>query len=241
MDLPDFSRSAMLLGKDGIDKLKTKTVAVFGIGGVGSYTVEALVRSGIGRIILVDNDVVTESNLNRQLIATVSTIGRRKVDVAKERALSINPNIKVDCFNVFVLPDNTGDIPILECDYIVDAIDTVSAKLFLAEFAYKNNIPIISSMGTGNKLDPTRLTVCDIHKTTTCPLARVMRRELTKRGIARLKVVYSDEPPLTPDNSLNSDADAQGGKRQTPGSVSFVPPVAGMIAAGEAIKDMLGI
>ena len=235
--LNEFSRTELLLGTAAVEKLKQASVIVFGIGGVGSFAAEALARSGIGRLILVDHDVVSLTNLNRQLIATHETIGRRKVDVMKERILSINPSARVDVFAEFLLPENIDDFPLRECDYIVDAVDTVAAKLALAQKAEKYGVPSISCMGTGNKLDPSRLEITDIYKTSVCPLSRVMRRELKARGVRKLKVLYSKEPPLTP---FPLGTEEPVGKRQTPGSVSFVPPVAGLMAAGEAVLDLIG-
>lgn len=225
-----FSRTEMLIGKEGIEKLRNSKVAIFGIGGVGSFVVEGLARAGIGNFILVDNDKVALSNLNRQIIATTKTIGKLKVEIAKERILEINPNANVEIYSDFFMPespelfDNT-------VDYIVDAIDTVTAKIELVERANKLNIPIISSMGTGNKLDPTKFEVTDIFKTSVCPLAKVMRKELKTRGIKRLKVVYSKEEPIKVDTEV--------GKKPIPGSISFVPSVAGLIISGEVIKDII--
>ncbi|MBP3448094.1 MAG: tRNA threonylcarbamoyladenosine dehydratase [Clostridia bacterium] len=230
-----FSRTELLLGTDGVEALKNAHVAIFGLGGVGSYTVEALCRSGVGTFTLVDNDTLSLTNLNRQLIATQDTIGKYKTEVMKERILSINPDAKIFLKTEFYLPETQFDFSGI--DYIVDAIDTVTAKLHLVETANKLNLPIISSMGTGNKLDPTRLEVSDIFKTSVCPLARVMRQELKKRGIKALKVVYSKEEPRTP---LYDDTAEEKGTtgRKAPGSVAFVPPVAGLIIAGEVIKDI---
>lgn len=236
-----FVRSALLLGEDNIEKLKNKKVAIFGIGGVGSYVVEALSRMGIGKFILVDADKVDVSNINRQLIATNSTIGMPKVLVAKNRILDINPSAEVITYEIFY---NGGDnIPLDSCDYIVDAIDTVSAKIALAKTAKEKSIKIISAMGAGNKLDPTRFEVSDIYKTVNCPLCRVMRRELRKLDIKNLKVVYSKEEPIKPVcvNSTNNTESVVKCKRQTPGSVSFVPSVCGLIIASEVIKDLIHI
>ncbi len=226
-----FSRTEMLLGKENMNKLKTAHVAVFGLGGVGGHVCEALARCGIGKFTLFDNDTIAESNLNRQIIATTETIGMSKCDAMKRRILSINPNAKVFANQVFYLPENADDFPLDSFDYIVDAIDTVSAKIELTVRAEKDRIPIISSMGTGNKLDPTQFKVSDIYKTSVCPLARVMRRELKLRGVKSLKVVYSEEMPLKPKAS-------EDGKR-TPGSTSFVPSVAGLITASEVVKDLI--
>ena len=222
-----FSRTERLLGKPAMDKLKNARVAVFGVGGVGGYVVEALVRSGIGAIDIFDNDTVAESNINRQIIATTDTVGRLKVDVAKERALSINPDIKVTVHPCFYMPDNADKYDLSVYSYIVDAIDTVTAKIELIKRAKEANVPIISSMGTGNKLEASMLEVADIKKTEMCPLARTMRRELKNRGITSLKVVYSKEKPIIPD-----DGD------RTPASTAFVPATAGLIAAGEVVKDL---
>ncbi|NDL68036.1 tRNA threonylcarbamoyladenosine dehydratase [Anaerotalea alkaliphila] len=229
-----------------MEVLRNATVAVFGLGGVGSYVVEGLVRSGIGCLHLVDHDKVDVTNINRQLIATQRTLGREKVDVARERVLDINPHARVECHPTFFLPENAESFDFARYDYVVDAIDTVSAKLALVEACGKAGTPIISSMGTGNKLDPTRLEVADIYETSVCPLAKVMRKELRARGVERLKVVYSREEPLSPraeemeDAGLSAASGAVGTrKRQTPGSVAFVPPVAGLIIAGEVVKDLL--
>lgn len=227
----EFSRSALLLGDTGMDNLKNARVAVFGVGGVGGYAVEALVRSGVGKIDVFDNDTVSVSNLNRQIIATEKTIGRAKVDVIKERILDINPSCEVGIFNVFYSADNAAGIDLSVYNYIIDAIDSVSSKLELIKRAKEARVSIISSMGTGNKLDPTRLEVSDISKTSVCPLARVMRTELRRRGINHLKVVYSKEEPI------RAVADSQAA-RHAPGSVAFVPSVAGLIIAGEVIKDI---
>lgn len=228
-----FSRTELLIGKDGIEKLNNSKIAIFGIGGVGSYVVEGLVRAGVENFILVDNDEICLSNLNRQIIATHKTIGKCKVEVAKERILEINPNAKVEIYKEFFMPESVG---ILDetVDYIVDSIDTVTAKIELVTRANKLNIPIISSMGTGNKLDPTKFEVTDIYKTSVCPLAKVMRKELRARGIKGLKVVYSKEEPIKLDKTEDTI------RKQVPGSISFVPSVAGLIIAGEVIKDIIG-
>ena len=222
-----FIRTRRLLGDTAMDKLKNARVAVFGVGGVGGYVVEALVRSGIGEIDMFDNDTVAESNINRQIIATTETIGRLKVDVAKERALLINPDIKVNTHNCFYMPDNADEYDLSVYSYIVDAIDTVTAKIELIKRAKALDVPIISSMGTGNKLDASMLEVTDIKKTEMCPLARTMRRELKNRGITSLKVVYSKEKPIVPDDG-----------ERTPASTAFVPAAAGLIIAGEVVKDL---
>lgn len=235
-----FLRTQMVIGEKGLSKLSKSKVVVFGIGGVGGYVCEALARSGIGNLIIIDNDTISLSNINRQIIATEQTLGREKTQVMKERMLSINPKINVITHNVFFLPGVTGIID-EDADYIVDAIDTVSGKLWIAEEGERLNIPVISSMGTGNKLNPTELQVSDIYKTSVCPLAKVMRKELKDRGIKKLKVVYSKEQPqksLIAEEEL-FDLKEKTNKRQTPGSVSFVPPVAGFILASEVIKDLL--
>ena len=226
-----LTRTELLIGKDNISKLQQSTVAVFGCGGVGSYVAEGLVRSGIGNIVLIDSDVVDITNINRQLIADTSTIGIPKVEVAKERLLKINPNLKITIFKEFYSA-STNDMLIKDYNYIVDAIDTVTPKILLVETAINKNIPIISSMGTGNKLDPTQFEISDISKTSVCPLAKVMRKELSVRGIKHLKVVYSKETP----KRFNNDETL----RRTPASIAFVPSVAGLIIAGEVVKDLIG-
>ncbi|MBQ8027996.1 MAG: tRNA threonylcarbamoyladenosine dehydratase [Clostridia bacterium] len=230
-----FSRTELLLGQEGLEKLKNSRVAVFGVGGVGGYVAEALARSSVGEIDLVDNDTVSLSNINRQIIATTKTVGQKKTQVMKERILEINPSARVNTFDVFFMPDTAELFDFSKYSYVVDAIDTVTGKIALVECAQKAGVPIISSMGAGNKLDPTQFEVTDIYKTSVCPLARVMRTELKKRGIKKLKVVYSKEPALTP----LSDG-GESGRKRTPGSVSFVPSVAGLIVAGEVIKDIIG-
>ena len=236
--LDQFSRTELLIGKDAIEKIKKCKIAIFGIGGVGSFVVEGLVRSGIQNFILVDNDKVSLTNLNRQLIATTKTIGRYKVDVAKERILEINPEAKVETYTEFFMPESTGIIDD-SIDYIIDCIDTITAKIELVMRANKMNIPIISSMGTGNKLDPTKFEVTDINKTNTCPLAKVMRKELRIRGIKKLKVIYSKEEPIKVDEDKMKEAIENDTKKQVPGSISFVPSVAGLIISGEVIKDII--
>ena len=228
-----FSRTRMLLGDLAMDRLKAARVAVFGIGGVGGHAVEALVRSGIGALDLIDSDRVALSNLNRQIIATHYTLGMRKVEAARDRILSINPDCQVKTYPIFYLPETADQFDFTQYDYVVDAIDTVAGKVQLIEAAQAAQVPVISSMGAGNKLDPTAFRVADISKTSVCPLARVMRRELRKRGIQHVKVVYSTEPPLTPGPS-----DEETRRRSTPGSTAFVPAVAGLILAGEVIKDI---
>ena len=226
-----FSRTEMLIGKEGIEKLKNSKVAIFGIGGVGSYVVEALARAGVGSFILIDNDEVSISNINRQIIATTKTIEKPKVEVAKQRILEINPEAKVETYQEFFMPETEGILD-ESISYIVDAIDTVTAKIELVLRANKLNVPIISSMGTGNKLDPTRFEVTDLYKTSVCPLAKVMRKELKQKAIKKLKVVYSKEEPI----KLEKDKTKQ---KQVPGSISFVPSVAGLIIAGEIVKDII--
>ncbi len=231
-----LNRTKMLLGEEAVERCKKASVAVFGLGGVGSYTAEALARSGIGKLTLIDNDVVTKSNINRQLIALQSTIGKQKTELMRQRITDIHPEAEVVCHSVFFGEETKQEIFLQHFDYIVDAIDTISSKLLLVQTAKEKNIPIISSMGAANKLDPTRFRVIDIYKTTMDPLAKVMRRELKKRGISKLKVVCSDEPPLTPVLDLGE----MKNKRPAPASVAWVPSVAGLILAGEVIKDLIG-
>ncbi len=225
----------MLIGEEGLEKLLSSRVCVFGVGGVGSYAVEALARSGVGKIDLVDADTVCESNINRQIIATHKTLGMYKVDAEKERILEINPNCEVNVFRMFYLPENAGDIDMSVYDYVIDAVDTVTAKIEIIKRAKEAGTPVISSMGAANKLDPTAFEVADIYKTQVCPLAKVMRRELKKRGIESLKVVYSREEAIKP---LQLEEE-QTGRRVTPASIAFVPSVAGLIVAGEVIKDLV--
>ena len=232
----EFSRTALLLGDEAIEKLKKARVAVFGVGGVGGYTVEALARSGVGAIDLIDNDRVSLSNINRQIIATHSTIGQLKVEVAKERVLDINPNCEVKTYPVLYMPKTADAFDFSLYDYVVDAIDTVTGKIELVMRAQEKGTPIISSMGAGNKLDPTAFEVADIYKTSVCPLAKVMRRELKKRGVKKLKVVYSKEEAITPVGEIEEDAQ---GRRSIPGSIAFVPSVAGLIIGGEVVKDIV--
>lgn len=237
-----FLRTQALLGKDALEKLSRSRVAVFGIGGVGGYVCEALVRSGVGAFDLIDNDEVSLTNINRQIIATHGTIGRKKTEVMRERMMDINPRVRVTEHQRFFLPENAGEFPFDEYDYVVDAIDTITAKLELAVRCSEMNIPLISSMGTGNKLDPCAFKVTDISKTSVCPLARVMRRELRKRGVNHLKVVYSQEAPLVPVEDLSIDGEPpseESARRSIPGSVAFVPSVAGLIIAGEVIQDLV--
>ena len=232
-------RTTMLIGEENINRLKNAKVAIFGIGGVGSYVVEALARSFIGSFILVDDDVVSLSNINRQLIATHDTVGMKKVLIAKERIESINPDAKVEFSDEMYLPGSSLDF-LDDVDYIVDAIDTVSSKISLIVESKKRNIKIISCMGTGNKMNPTQLEVNDIFKTSTCPLCRVMRRELKARNIKNLKVVYSKEQPIKP-LSINENSKSKHVKRKTVGSTSFVPSVAGLIIASEVVKDLINL
>ncbi len=233
MEQSQFLRSEMILGSNSTDVLKGKNVILFGLGGVGSYTAEALARSGIGRLTIVDNDTVSVTNLNRQLCALHSTVGLPKADVVKARILDINPDCSVTAVQKFYLPENSSEFSLESYDYIADAIDTVSAKIDLAVKSQELGIPLISCMGTGNKLDPARFTVSDIFKTSGCPLCRVMRNELKKRGVKKLNVVWSPEEPVKP-----LQTDENSGKRQTPASLPFVPPVAGMIMAGKIITDL---
>lgn len=248
--LNQFSRTELLIGKEGIEKLNKSKVAIFGIGGVGSFVAEGLVRAGIENFILVDDDKVCLTNLNRQIEATRKTIGKYKVDVMKERILEINPEATVETFKEFYMPNSEKSIIDESVDYIIDAVDTVTAKIELVMQANKLNIPIISAMGSGNKLDPTKFEVTDIYKTSVCPLAKVMRKELRTRGINKLKVVYSKEEPIKPnencENSCKNNCICPPGtkrkctiRKQVPGSISFVPSVAGLIIAGEVIKDIL--
>ena len=233
-----FSRTELLLGTNGMKRLSGARVAVFGIGGVGGHAAEALVRSGIGEIDLIDNDTVAVSNLNRQIFALTSTIGEYKVDAAKKRLLDINPDLKINTFRLFFTPETSSEIDFSKYDYVIDAIDTVSGKIEIIMKADEAKIPVISSMGAGNKLDATAFEVTDIYKTSVCPLARVMRRELKSRGIKKLKVVYSKEPALTPSEDVVISEEEKGVRRQVPGSNAFVPSVVGLIIAGEVIKDI---
>lgn len=233
-----FTRTRLLLGDAAIEKLRASRVAVFGLGGVGSYVVEALVRSGVGTLDIIDDDVIALSNLNRLLYATRENVGQPKTEVVKARIASICPDTVVHAYNCFYLPETADRFDFTQYDYVADAIDTVSGKLELVEQAHAAGVPIISAMGAGNKLDPTAFEVADISKTSVCPLARVMRRELRKRGIEHLKVVYSKESPIEP---AEAEPDGTHQKRQTPGSCAFVPSVAGLIMAGEIIRDLCGI
>ena len=244
-----LSRTELLIGVEALNKLKKSKVMIFGIGGVGSFTVEALVRSGVSNLILVDDDTVCLTNLNRQIHATYETISKNKVDVMKQRILSINKNCQVETKQIFVKPEDLEKIIPNDVDYVVDAIDTVSSKIALAVYCEKKGINLISSMGTGNKLNPSEFKVSDIYKTKVCPLAKVMRYELKKRGVKKLKVVYSEEIPRKPKEddvvTCKTGCVCTGGtkkctaKRQIPGSISFVPPVAGMIIASEVVKDLI--
>lgn len=250
--LNQFSRTELLLGKEAMKKLKNARVAVFGVGGVGGYVVEALVRSGVGTIDIIDDDKVCLTNLNRQIIATGKTVGRYKVEVMKERILEINPNAVVHTHQCFFLPENSDSFDFSRYSYVVDAVDTVTAKIALVMKAQEAGVPIISSMGAGNKLNPAAFEVADIYKTSVCPLAKVMRRELKKRGVKKLKVVYSKEEPLTPKEDIenscreNCICPPEAGhkcmeRRAIPGSVAFVPSVAGLIIAGEVVKDLTDV
>ncbi len=247
--LTQFSRTELLLGKETMDKLANSRVAVFGIGGVGGYVCEALARTGVGAFDLIDDDKVCLTNLNRQIIATRKTVGQYKADVMKERMMEINPKVDVRVHKCFFLPENAEEFPFEEYDYIVDAVDTVTAKISLVMKAQEMNIPIISSMGAGNKLDASKFQVADIYKTKVCPLAKVMRRELKKRGVKKLKVVYSEEQPTRPIEDMSISCRTHcicppGAKhkcterRNIPGSVAFVPSVVGLIIAGEVVKDL---
>ena len=230
-----FSRTELLIGKEGINKLSKSRVAVFGVGGVGGYVVEALVRSGIGSLDLIDNDKVALTNLNRQIIATHKTLGRYKVDIAEERAEEINPEVNIKTFKTFFMPETANEFDFTKYDYVVDAIDTVSGKLELIEQSKKADVPIICSMGAGNKMHPELFEIADISKTSVCPLAKVIRQELKKRKIKKVKVVYSKEIPLKP---ANSDERVEG-KKQIPGSNAFVPSAVGLIIAGEVIRSLI--
>ncbi len=247
--LTQFSRTGLLIGECGMDRLRRSRVAVFGIGGVGGYVCEALIRSGVGAFDLIDNDTVCLTNLNRQIIATRKTVGRYKVDVMKERMLEIDPDVRIRTYKAFVLPENAGEFPFADYDYVIDAVDTVTAKIEIVLRAQELGIPVISSMGAGNKLDGSLFRVADIYETKVCPLAKVMRRELRKRGVGKLKVVYSEEEPIQiPEERIRlyrdeaedrPDADhISAARRSVPGSTAFVPSVAGLIIAGEVVKDL---
>ena len=241
--LDQFSRTQLLLGAEAMERLARARVAIFGVGGVGGYVVEALVRSGVGALDLVDDDLVCLTNLNRQIIATRRTVGRYKVEVAAERAAEINPKCRVTTHRTFYLPETSQQFDFTQYDYVVDAIDTVSGKLALAEQAQASGTPIISAMGAGNKLDPTALEVADIYETSVCPLARIMRRELRKRGVKRLKVVYSKEPPIRPlaEGAVRQEGEHGTARREIPGSNAFVPAAAGLIIAAEVVRDLSGL
>lgn len=230
-----FSRTQMLLGEDAMERLKSKTVAIFGVGGVGSYTAEALGRTGVGRLVLIDNDNIARSNINRQIHATQKTVGYAKVDIMKERLLEINPEIKVTAYKELYTEASAAELLLDSYDYVVDAIDMVTAKIDLIVRCVEREIAIVSAMGAANKLDPTKLTVADIYKTSMCPLAKVMRHELRKRGVKKLDVVYSTEPPITP--AMCPNGETKG--RQTPGSVAFVPSVSGLILASIVVRNLV--
>ena len=242
-----FSRTGLLLGEEAMNILANSRVAVFGVGGVGGYAVEALARSGVGALDLIDDDKVCVTNINRQIIALGSTVGMYKVDAAAERIRDINPECRVTCHKMFYMPDNADKLDFSQYDYVIDAIDTVTGKIEIIMQAEKAGVPVISSMGAGNKLDHTAFEVADIYKTSVCPLARVMRYQLKRRGIKKLKVVYSKEQPLVPqgiaaeDGSGKTDMRTGTARRSTPGSTAFVPSVAGLIIAGEVIKDLTGL
>jgi tRNA A37 threonylcarbamoyladenosine dehydratase len=249
--LNQFSRTQLILGKEAMQKLSTSRVAIFGIGGVGGYTVEALARSGVGELDLIDDDRICLTNINRQILATRKTVGKYKVDAAAERVAEINPDCKVNTYKTFYMPDTQEQFDFSKFDYIVDAIDTVTGKLAIIENAKKANVPVISSMGAGNKVDPTAFRVADIYQTSVCPLAKVMRRELRKRGIDSLKVVYSQEEPIRPEDDMEISCRNHcicppgtvrkcTARRDIPGSNAFVPSVVGLIIAGEVIKDLVG-
>ena len=233
--LNQFSRTEMLIGEEAIKKLANSKVAIFGIGGVGTYVAEALARCGVGKFILVDNDKVAITNINRQIIATTKTIGQYKVDLMKQRILDINPNAEVETYKTFYMPDCEERILDNSINYVVDAIDTVTAKIFLIEESTKLNIPVISSMGTGNKLDPSKFEITDIYKTSVCPLAKVMRKELRQRNIKKLNVLYSKEEPIKP----IKNTEEQTNKKHVPGSIAFSPSVAGLMIAGEVVRDLI--
>lgn len=233
-----FIRTEMLLGTEAMEQLLNAHIAIFGVGGVGGYVAEALARSGIGHLTLVDNDKVAESNINRQIIATYDTVGRDKVSVMKERILSINPKAEVITKTCFYLPETATEFDFSGYSYVVDAIDTVTAKIDLVLRAKEAGIPIISCMGTGNKLDPSRLEVSDIYKTSVCPLAKVMRKELRARGVKQLKVIYSKEEPKPPMAELLPQEDRNSGRRGIPGSTAFVPPAAGLLIASEVVREL---
>lgn len=245
--MDEFSRTRRLVGQDAMDKLKNAKVAIFGVGGVGGYVVEALARSGVGKLVLVDNDTVSLSNINRQIIALHSTIGRYKTEVMKERILDINPDACVEIHNCFFLPENADTFDFSAYDYVVDAVDTVTAKIEIIMRAKAAGVPVISAMGAGNKLDATKFVVTDIYKTEICPLAKVMRKELRTRGVESLKVLYSTEPAIKPcedtvedmgEDAKGQAQEQQGARRSIPGSIAYVPSVAGLLLAGEVINDI---
>jgi len=242
--LEQFARTQLLIGQEGLEKLAKAKVAVFGVGGVGGYVVEALARSGVGNFVLVDNDTVALTNLNRQIIATHDTVGKYKVDVMRDRILSIHPEANVEIHKCFYLPETADEFDFSTYSYVVDAVDTVTAKIDIILRAKECDVPVMSSMGAGNKLDPTRFQVADIYKTSVCPLAKVMRRELKKRGVKNCKVVYSTELSVQPRaeeaNAAYEKEKSDSRRRSLPGSIAFVPSVAGLIIAGEVIKDLIG-
>lgn len=233
-----FSRTEMIIGKKGVQKLRSSKIAIFGLGGVGSFAVEALVRAGIENFVLIDNDTISLTNINRQLLATHKTIGKFKVDVAKERILEINPNAKIEIFKEFFLPSSKSKIITDDLDYVIDCVDTVTAKIEIIIRCKNLDVPVISSMGTGNKLEPSKLEITDIYNTNICPLAKTMRKELRKRNINNVKVIYSKEEPIKVSNVIDSSEEAES-KKHVPGSISFVPSVAGLMIAGEVIRDIL--
>lgn len=235
-----FSRTELLIGKENVEKLHKAKVAIFGIGGVGSFVAEGLVRAGVGNFLLVDNDTVSETNINRQIIANSNTIGKYKVDLMKDRMLTINKNVKVEISKEFYLPNKNINID-KSFDYVVDTIDTITAKIGLIEQAKSLNVSIISCMGTGNKLDPTKFEIEDIYKTSVCPLAKVIRKELKKRNISNLKVLYSKEEPIVANYTYENEDTNGNTKKQVPASISFVPSVAGLIIAGEVVKDLCNL
>ena len=237
-----FSRTEMLLGAEAMERLRKSRVAIFGLGGVGGYVLEALARSGVGQLVLIDNDEVSLSNLNRQILATRESIGRLKTDVAAERVRSINPDCRVETHALFYLPETRNEVSFTGLDYVVDAIDTVSGKLTIITEARAAGVPLICSLGTGNKLDPSRLRISDLYETQMDPLARIMRKECRKRGIDRLQVLWSDETPIVPDHPLAIQAIAEGGstRRSIPGSSAFVPAAGGLLIASRVIRDLIG-
>lgn len=236
-----FDRTLLLLGEEAMEKLNRSSVAIFGVGGVGGFVFEALVRSGVGTIDIIDNDKVSLTNINRQIIATTKSIGQFKCDVAYERGKDINPEVVINKHICFFLPENKQEFDFTQYDYVIDAVDTVAAKISIIEECNEKNVPVISSMGAGNKLNPEMFEIADIYKTSVDPLAKVMRRELKKRGIKKLKCVYSKELPIKPNIQIDTDEGAINKKRVTPGSIAFVPSCAGLIIAGEVIKDLTGV